>query len=268
MAETEVLSTTVIDIENKTLKYNDSVSYAGTDVKVYAIMSNVNSVMQEYKDQVKSLQDLADESSDIDNGVEITNFAEEADKLKKAWDNLTVSRTIIELDEIQTLSYSVYRDKEAVRSLGYTAARGFTRGNVTIAGTMIFTVMKDRILHELFDYALAYESAEAVDSKLYRIDQLPPLDILVVFENELGNMSRLGIYGVDFMNEGQVHSVNDLITENSVNYLARHVSPMRSVTSTELINSINNNGINSSKLTVEDYNTAIEQIKQDRLRFM
>lgn len=50
-------------------------------------------------------------------------------------DNLGV---VYQLGAIQTLTYSVYSAKEAVRSLGFRAPINYARGGRTIAGTMIF----------------------------------------------------------------------------------------------------------------------------------
>jgi hypothetical protein len=44
--------------------------------------------------------------------------------------------------------------------------------------------------------------------------------------NEYGAVSRLVLYGVELVNEGQTMSIDDLITENVVNFVARHIEPM------------------------------------------
>lgn len=46
-----------------------------------------------------------------------------------------------EMGSIQTLSMSSFREKTAVRSLGFQGAMGYTRGNRTIAGTMVFALL-------------------------------------------------------------------------------------------------------------------------------
>ena len=178
-------------------------SYSGTDIKIYAALNQ--SYLRELSETTKT-------------------------------NNTTMPNDIIfkELGELQTISYSGYREKEAVVALGSSAPRGFTRGIHTIAGTAIFTVIHRRALHELFDAYLTLGFTDdatnrGLDMNTLRIDQLPPLDLFVSFENEYGDRSRLSIYGVEFMNEGQVMSINDLMTESSVNYLARYVLPMRSV---------------------------------------
>ena len=161
----------------------------------------------------------------------------------------------MQIGEAHTISYSVYRDKQPVNRLGDTSPNGFTRGYVTIAGTIIFTVFHEMVLKELiekinkgakslksegewrtkengdvFKEPNEYDiTLSPSDLKYFRIDELPPLDIFVDFQNEYGDASRIAIYGVEFINEGQVMSVQDLVTENSVTFVARDISPMRRV---------------------------------------
>lgn len=144
----------------------------------------------------------------------------------QAYPKATTEDSFQKLMELQTFSYSIYRDTEPVKVLGQDTVRGFTRGYTTIAGTMIFTVIHEAVLANLFTHIYQGRSFSG-----HRIDQLPPIDIFVVFANEYGNMAKMSLFGVQFMNEGQVHSVQDLITENSVNYQARHFSRMKKITS-------------------------------------
>lgn len=136
------------------------------------------------------------------------------------------------LAEIQTLSVSTHRDKQAVRSCGTVYPRAFTRGPREIAGSMIFTVFNEHVLYEFLDAHASDFDAEAFTSAL--IDQIPPVDITIAFANEYGSVSRMGILGVEFVNEGQTMSVEDLLTENVVQYVARDIDPMRSVAQRKL----------------------------------
>lgn len=133
------------------------------------------------------------------------------------------------LAEMQTLSVSTHRDKVAVRSCGTVYPRGFTRGPRQIAGSAIFTVFDE---HVLFRFLEAHASDfDAIRFTSALLDQLPPVDILVSFANEYGQVSRMTIYGVEFIDEGQVMSIEDIMTENVVQWVARDIDPMRSVSS-------------------------------------
>lgn len=136
------------------------------------------------------------------------------------------------LGDLQTLTISTHREKFPVRALGHVGAKGYTRGPRTIGGTMIFTVFDKTILSELLvqDHQLENASIDNIGALgAVLIDQIPPFDITVMFANETGSMSKLVIFGVELINEGQSMSIEDLITENVVTYVARHIMPMESL---------------------------------------
>lgn len=132
------------------------------------------------------------------------------------------------LAELQTLSISTFRDKNPVRTLGRSNVKGYVRGSRTIAGSMIFTVFDRNVLFSLLDYDPSDFDA---DNKFRAaiLDQLPPLDITIQFANEYGSLSRMTIYGVEFVSEGQTMSIEDLLLENVVQWVARDIDPMTPV---------------------------------------
>lgn len=132
------------------------------------------------------------------------------------------------LAEIQTLSVQTHREKFPVRALGSVYPKAFTRGPRTIAGSMIFTVFDRNVLTEFLEsHPSDFDAHLPATTAL--IDQLPPFDITIAFANELGQTSRMAIYGCEFVNEGQTMSIEDLLLENVVQYVARDIDPMRSV---------------------------------------
>lgn len=132
------------------------------------------------------------------------------------------------LAEIQTLSVSSHREKFPVRALGGTYPKSFTRGPRTIAGSMIFTVFDRNVLEEFLEaHPSDFDAHNPTTTAI--IDQIPPFDITVAFANELGQVSRMAIYGVELINEGQTMSIEDLLLENVVQFTARDYDPMRAV---------------------------------------
>lgn len=258
-------------------------SYSGADIKIYAALNQAYT--REIADRQKKIanqiakEELAYDSAMVDlesqsdvPSVEPTPV--DSSDFTNISDTMNNGVVFKEVGELQTISFSGYREKEAVVGLGGSAPRGFTRGIHTIAGTAIFTVIHQKALNELFNIVFIDDAFGQMDTNLMRIDQLPPLDIFVTFDNEFGDRSRLSIYGVEFMNEGLVMSINDLMTESSVNYLARHVSPLRSVdrrapdlvdgAMSSMISPDSNlyNGIN------DEYDRAKAIIKATRERFL
>lgn len=119
--------------------------------------------------------------------------------------------------ELQTISYSMYNEKMPVRVLGDMNMKGVVFGNRTIAGSMVFTVFDRHWAHKMMDEYLA-----RVNSNAHILtDELPPINITISMVNEYGDKSRLAIYGVTFVMEGQTMSVQDMYTENTFQYMAK-----------------------------------------------
>lgn len=119
--------------------------------------------------------------------------------------------------ELQTISYSMYNEKMPVRVLGDMNMKGVVFGNRTVAGSMVFTVFDRHWAHKMMD-----EYLERVGSNAHILtDELPPINITISMVNEYGNKSRLAIYGVTFVMEGQTMSIQDMYTENTFQYMAK-----------------------------------------------
>ena len=155
----------------------------------------------------------------------------------------------INIGNLQTISYSVHREIEPVRSLGEVNPKGWTRGPRTVAGSMIFTIFDKNLVYKLQEKVL-YKMAQAVAKKdsavidtlmrndfaaftienLYSqkvtLDMMPPFDIYINAKNEYGKWARQMIYGVTVCDEGQVMSVEDIIIENTVTYKAMSLRPI------------------------------------------
>ena len=138
----------------------------------------------------------------------------------------------LELAEAQTLSVSSHRDKFPVRALGSVGPRGWSRGMRTIAGTMIFTVFNrhplGKILYGDF-YSFEGHTSGTRDEGYELPDQLPPMDLMLLGANEYGYLCRMILYGVEFVSEGMTFSIEDLITESQLQYVARDWDPLRDV---------------------------------------
>ncbi|MES9681824.1 virion structural protein [Gottfriedia acidiceleris] len=129
----------------------------------------------------------------------------------------------IVLGELQTISYSVYRPTAPVFALGQIAAKGVVRGARTVAGSLIFTVFDRHVLYEIMS---EYNMNNKGKCQINKSDQLPPFDITINFLNEYGQSSRLVIYGVNLISEGQTMSIEDMITENTMEFIALDIDTM------------------------------------------
>lgn len=125
------------------------------------------------------------------------------------------------LATLQTITLQTHREKFAVRALGHSYVKGYCRGPRTIAGSMIFTVFNEHALSELQRAMGDRKEFRDPNLSTYLPDQLPPIDLTLVFANEYGNLSELRMYGVEFVNDGITFSIEDLLSENVINFVAR-----------------------------------------------
>ncbi len=131
------------------------------------------------------------------------------------------------IGELQTISYSIHREKFPVRTLGRINPKGFTKGPRTIAGSLIFTVFDRHIIRKLIEKGLvgtSYSSIPELDKKdmmvNMKMDEMPPIDITITFNNEYGQRAVIRLYGITFIDEGQTMSIEDMITEQTMSYMA------------------------------------------------
>lgn len=130
----------------------------------------------------------------------------------------------IVLGELQTLSYSIHRENSPVRTVGHVNPRGFVKGSRTIAGSLIFTVFNEYVFYRISQYREYLGRRNGFFAPL--ADMLPPFDIIISFFNEYGQGSKMKIFGVTIVDEGQTISIDDLITEQTYTYMARGIQPM------------------------------------------
>lgn len=134
------------------------------------------------------------------------------------------SGDVIELGDLQTVSYSIHRENTPIRTLGHSNVRGFVKGSRTIAGSLIFTVFHEYAFYKIKQYKNYLADSKGFFAPL--ADMLPPFDIVFTFFNEYGVASKMKIFGVTIVDEGQTMSIDDLITEQTYTYMARGIQPM------------------------------------------
>jgi hypothetical protein len=250
-------------------------TYSGADIKVvvhYPYDATMEKALQRVKAEAEA--ELAAEEATFwaeRGGMNSKQFADAIERLQvirgeidqldgeiSSAKNVPTSKT---LGEIQTISVGSYRDKAPVRPLGSVYPRGYTRGARSISGSMVFTIFHEHVFHELMRLNLNYYSTGSSDFDRYiystvLIDQLPPIDISMVFANEYGAISHMGLYGVEFFQEGMTFSIEDIYSESVVQYVARDFDPLRMIDQRE----IDGHG-------VSDYwsNTASDMLRENQI---
>ena len=132
------------------------------------------------------------------------------------------------LGELQTISYSIYQNKTPVRVLGNMNPKSWVFGSRTIAGSLVFAVFNKHWIMDLYDNL---KEKAGMKNWHFITDEIPPFDITLTFANEYGFDSRMAIYGVHIMNEGQTMSTNDIYIENTYQFVATDIELMDSLRS-------------------------------------
>jgi hypothetical protein len=65
---------------------------------------------------------------------------------------ITSEGDVIEMGDLQTVSYSMHRENSPIRTLGHSNVRGFVKGARTIAGSLIFTVFNEYAFYKIKEY--------------------------------------------------------------------------------------------------------------------
>lgn len=216
-------------------------SFSGTDIKVvvhYPYSQRAQQAIQRRKRELESryasIEPAQSPQQLITNEQEQLALQGEIDLLDNELKSVEDIPTSKVLGEIQTISWSIFREKSPVRTLGSVYPRAYVRGPRTIGGSMIFTVFHQHVLHELLALNLGMFSTGTSDHDNFRYstnlaDQVPPIDISLLFANEYGAISHMGLWGVEFVQEGGTFSIEDIYSESQVQYVARDLDPMRLV---------------------------------------
>jgi hypothetical protein len=172
--------------------------------------------------------------------------------------------TLHQIESVHTVSASVHEAKGQARALGYRGIKGISRGVRTIAGSMILTIVEDHPLRQLMIHAAEklneYRGGWSMDQNdigtgtvIEKVNHanrlaelLPPIDILLFYVAEGGGFSAstklsgttlyaelaefsgagMVIEGIDFVDSGMVTSVNDIVSEITLSFLARDFKPI------------------------------------------
>jgi len=158
---------------------------------------------------------------------------------------------LLYLGSALSLSYSVYRDKTPVFNCGSHLIDGFSIANKYVAGSLMTVMYKydefAEFLKQLKDDERMKSEAQKTASKnnitseyqnavgikefhTFMRDDLMPFNIHAIFTSEYGSETReIVIYDATFINNGQVMSIEDLITENTLQYVARDISEQHAI---------------------------------------
>lgn len=177
---------------------------------------NTKKVNRDYIDIVKTGSDQA--ALNLAKEYQLARETSKYNKNKESKGKF-LNQTIVELGSLYSLTFSSFREKVAIRTLGRVSPKGYTRGQRTIAGSLNFTVFQS---HELMDFLRP-------NSSVVLLDQLPKFNLMLVMMNEYGGASIMHIFGVEISSESQQMSVEDLALMDSVSFYAEDTATLENI---------------------------------------
>lgn len=158
------------------------------------------------------------------------------------------------IGELAGITWSVTREKAPIYTMGSANPRSFSRGKRGIAGSLIFTVFDRPALYKMLQMApkkdIQYytrvsnalpgfnpnthrgivpsteQMSEVQPYIPYYSDQIPPFNVTITFANEYGQAAKRSVYGIEIINEGSGVSMDDIVLEETMTYVARELGPM------------------------------------------
>ncbi len=143
------------------------------------------------------------------------------------------------LTALQDLKFQGDRDEVRAENGGSNAATSLewslrASSGVTAATPLGAGIDSSPSLRQQESDLTSVDSDQEVLSAYYA-DQIPPFDITLAAANEYGDLAVMGIFGVEFLNEGWGVSIDDLVSEKQYTYLCRNLSWWRWVRNPNLL---------------------------------
>lgn len=110
-----------------------------------------------------------------------------------------------------------WADKEEIRATVDITSKSIQTGVDYAGGGVVATGTQETNIDNLGD-------DQTLQSPWYS-DQIPPFDVVLTGANELGTLMMMKILGVEILNEGYGISIDDLMSEMQMTYVAREIIP-------------------------------------------
>lgn len=183
--------------------------------------------------------------------------------------DMTASVLGVPIGSLLSISYSIQREKAGIYTCGSPDPRSVSRGKRGIAGSLIFQIFDRDALYQVmyhhkddFKFWTRNSNVQTIKDQYgpdpnnwindwkaqslgfnsytpFYADQMPPFDITLSFLNEVGNMARLDIYGVELLNEGMGISIEDMAIEQAMTFIARAIGKINPSANAEEVAYVN-----------------------------
>ena len=161
----------------------------------------------------------------------------------------TSSRKAKQLIELTTITVSVHRVKSPAVACGYINPKGWARGRRTIAGTLVLTKFTTDVLYSFLN-SDGFTSDLSKDTTYVKVDQLPPFNLTLLFADEYGNASSQRLLGVELVTSGDVYSIQDMLSEQTISYVAADFTPLMPLNTSSLYEKKTSSSVTTPQKTV------------------
>jgi hypothetical protein len=159
------------------------------------------------------------------------------------------ARQAKQLVELTTITVSVHRVKSPAVACGYINPKGWARGRRTIAGTLVMTKFTTDVLYAFLNSG-AFTSDLSKDTTYMKVDQLPPFNLTLLFADEYGNTSSQRLLGVELVTSGDVYSIQDMLSEQTISYVAADFTPLMPLNKSSLYGAATGSTVTAPQRTV------------------
>lgn len=122
-------------------------------------------------------------------------------------------------------------------------ANALTVGTDSVAGSPTGTPLFGGVTQQETNLTSISSDQEVVGA--WFADQLPPFDITLAAANEYGSLAVMRVFGCEILNEGYGVSIDDIVSEQQMTYVARTLTPWRPVANTDIASQLNATGASS-----------------------
>jgi hypothetical protein len=139
---------------------------------------------------------------------------------------------LFDLNNLQTFSYSIFREKYEVQTIGSSNVRGHTRGTRTVAGSLIFAAAAEHPFLPMLRTALLRTTYSGTTYP----DELLPFDMVINFTSNspykttsgdnMAISSRIIITGINLTSDASTWSIHQPSSEVVMQFTALDVSPL------------------------------------------
>lgn len=194
--------------------------FSGSDVSIYIYGDAIDSYGSEYAKKAKYANAQIDAANKMVGGI--------TPSLGPIASINEYSLPMVKIGNAVGINFSGFRAKPGARPLGTVNPAGHARGTRTVAGTLTSTILSAGLLAGfIMEMDLIGNTQE---DAFICLDQVPPFNLVITFNNEYGMGSFRLLKGVEFISEDFNTDIGAQQLYETVQFIAATATPILPVT--------------------------------------